>query len=69
MQFGEHEPQECVMIGDNLELDISGAKKCEIHTIWVNSKKIKNNYIPTLQVNSVNEINEKLIDSLEKCNH
>ena len=32
MQFGIHKPQECVMIGDHLELDINGAKKCGLNT-------------------------------------
>ena len=41
MQFGIHKPQECVMIGDHLELDINGAKKCGLNTIWINSKNRK----------------------------
>ena len=43
MPFGVHKPSECVMIGDHIELDIDGAKKCGINTIWVNSKKIVQN--------------------------
>ena len=39
MPFGVHKPAECVMIGDHIELDINGAKKCGINTIWVNRKK------------------------------
>ena len=39
MQLGEHKPYECVMIGDNLDLDINNEKKCGINTIWVNNKK------------------------------
>ena len=65
MLFGLHRPSECVMIGDHLELDINGAKKCGINTIWVNSKKIENTNIQTISVNNINEINEKLIESLE----
>lgn len=63
--FGLHKPSECVMIGDHLDLDINSAKKCGINTIWVNSKKIENTNIQTISVNNINEINEKLIESLE----
>ena len=65
MLFGLHRPSECVMIGDHLELDINGAKKCGINTIWVNSKKIENNNnIQTISVDTINEISQNLIESL-----
>ena len=65
MLFGLHRPSECVMIGDHLELDINGAKKCGINTIWVNSKKIENNNnIQTISVNNINEISQNLIEGL-----
>ena len=66
MLFGLHRPSECVMIGDHLELDINGAKKCGINTIWVNSKKIENNnnIIQTISVDNINEISQNLIESL-----
>ena len=64
MPFGLHRPSECVMIGDHLELDINGAKKCGINTIWVNSKNIKNNNIQTILVDNINEISQNLIESL-----
>ena len=65
MLFGLHRPSECVMIGDHLELDINGAKKCGINTIWVNSKKIENNNnIQTISVNNINEISQNLIEDL-----
>ena len=63
MLFGLHRPSECVMIGDHLELDINGAKKCGINTIWVNSKKIENNNnIQTISVDNINEISQNLIE-------
>lgn len=65
MQFGTHKPTECVMIGDNLELDINGAKKCGIDTIWINSKKIVQNNIRTVSVDDISKIDEHLIDSFE----
>lgn len=64
MLFGSHKPSECVMIGDHLELDINGAKKCGINAIWVNSKKIENNNIQTISVNNINEISQNLIEGL-----
>ena len=65
MLFGLHSPSECVMIGDHLELDINGAKKCGINTIWVNSKKIENNNnIQTISVDNINEISQNLIEGL-----
>lgn len=65
MLFGLHRPSECVMIGDHLELDINGAKKCGINTIWVNSKNIKNNNIKTISVDNVNKINQSLLKNFE----
>ena len=66
MLFGLHRPSECVMIGDHLELDINGAKKCGINTIWVNSKKIENNNnIQTISVDNVNKINQSLLKNFE----
>ena len=65
MPFGLHRPSECVMIGDHLELDINGAKKCGINTIWVNSKKNENNNnIQTISVDNINEISQNLIEGL-----
>lgn len=62
--IGVYEPSECVMIGDNLELDINGAKRYGINTIWVNSAKIIQNNIKTISVESVSDITERLISSL-----
>lgn len=64
--IGAHKPYECVMIGDNLELDITGAQNCGINTIWVNTKRIEQGNIRTKWIDSVTKINESLINSLEK---
>lgn len=53
------------MIGDHLELDINGAQKCGLNTIWVNSKNIIQNNIQSVSVDNISQINEKLIKSLE----
>lgn len=65
MPFGVHKPAECVMIGDHIELDINGAKKCGINTIWINRKKIVQNNIQTVSVDDISKIDENLIASLE----
>ena len=52
------------MIGDNLELDIKGAQKCGINTIWINPKKYMSDNIQTVSVEDIEKINEQLIESL-----
>jgi len=63
---GKNEPNECVMIGDDLKLDIEFAKKAGLHTIFVNSKRILNEDLNVATVQFVIEINEKLIETLER---
>ena len=63
---GKNESNECVMIGDDLTLDIEFAKKAGLHTIFVNSKRISNEDLNVVTVQSVIEINEKLIEILER---
>ncbi len=62
---GKNKPSECVMIGDDLALDIEVPKKLGIHTIFVNSKHILTDNIDTIVVNSVEDINVNLIKTLE----
>lgn len=62
--FGTNKPFECVMIGDNLELDIKGAQNCGINTIWINPKKHMSDNIQTIYVEDIGKINEQLIESL-----
>lgn len=64
--LGKHKPEECVMIGDSLELDIKGAKKQGINTIWINNGKVSQYDVQTISVEDVTSINEKLIKSLEE---
>ena len=53
------------MIGDNLELDINGAKKCGINTIWLNSKRLMQYQVRTISVDDISKNTERLIRSLE----
>lgn len=65
--IGKHKPSECIMIGDNLDLDIIAAKKCGLNTIWVNEKGILQSRVRTASVRSVIEIDEKLINRIERA--
>lgn len=66
MACGNNKPEECVMIGDNISLDIEYAKKAGLNTIFVNSKNISNQDIKAVTVKSVTQINDRLIEELEK---
>lgn len=60
---GLHKACECVMIGDNSELDIKGAKKVGLHTIYVNSQNVKED-TADVSINRVEDIDEELIESI-----
>lgn len=60
---GNHNPSECVMIGDDLCLDIEKSQSLGINTIWVNSKKI-NVDSPSITVEAAQEISTDLIESI-----
>lgn len=61
---GKYLPSECVIIGDDLKLDIEEAQKVGLNTIFVNTKNIKNYNVNTIEVKKVEEINVKLINSI-----
>lgn len=60
---GDNKPGECVMMGDDLILDIEGAQNAGLHTILVNSRKIN---VPKgiTEVKCAEDITSDLIDSL-----
>ena len=62
---GNKKPNECVMIGDDIYLDIIRAKQEGLNTIFVNSKKIEVTPEIGLVVNSIEEITTKIITNLE----
>lgn len=61
---GNHNPNECVMIGDDPYLDVEKAQNLGINTIFVNTKNLKVDTLNTLVVNSVEEITINLIESI-----
>ena len=62
---GDKKPNECVMIGDDIYLDITRAKQEGLNTILVNSKEITVDANIGIMVKSVEEISKKLIDKIE----
>ncbi len=60
---GKNKPEECVMIGDNYKLDIEGASKSGLHTIWVNLQGTKENDFNGVMVSKVEDITEKIINN------
>ena len=62
---GSYKPEECVMIGDSLYLDIECAQKEGLKTIFVNTKKVDNINIDTVVVDKVEDITEDIINKLE----
>ena len=63
---GKHTPSECVIIGDDIFLDIEQAQKVGLNTIFVNTKNIKNYNVKTFEVQKVEEINVDLINVIEE---
>lgn len=63
---GNNSVKECIMIGDDLYLDIQRAKEEGLYTILVNSKGLETNSITGIVVNSVEEISKKLINKIEE---
>lgn len=58
---GKNKPYECIMIGDDKNLDIEGAKKAGLNTIFVNTKKIDLNSRLGIAVNRVEDITDTTI--------
>ena len=61
---GNNKPKECVMIGDNIKIDIEGAKKAGLNTIFVNSKCLEKIEVSTITVRKVEEISRELIKNI-----
>ncbi len=61
---GAHLPEECVMIGDDVDLDIKGASRCGLKTILVNTKKVPTEGLDCAVIDKVEDIDCDLIESL-----
>lgn len=64
--IGSYKREECVMIGDNLDLDIKPANELGINTILVNSKGYEVKDLQIVVVNSVEDITPDLINLVEQ---
>ena len=58
---GNNKPYECIMIGDDKNLDILRAKQAGLNTIFVNTKKIDISSRLGVAVNRVEDITDKTI--------
>lgn len=63
---GNNRPSECVMIGDDVFLDIRRAKEEGLNTIFVNSRGIDIKSDIGITVSSVEEISENIISELSE---
>lgn len=61
---GSYQPSECVMIGDDLYLDIEKAKEIGLNTIFVNSKNQKVDNLDLCIINNVEDMSCELIESI-----
>ena len=63
---GGNKVEECIMIGDDLYLDIKRAKQEGLSTIFINTKSVETNSSMGIVVDSVENISEELIFGIEK---
>ena len=63
---GKNKPSECIMIGDNTELDIKGAKNAGLNTIFVNTQKQAISSRLGVAVNRVEDITDKTISMADE---
>ena len=61
-QFALHKIQaeayECLMIGDDPEVDIQGAKNAGIDQVWFNPDQLENSIKPTYEISQLNSLKE-----------
>lgn len=63
---GDNKVKECIMIGDNLYLDIKRAKEEGLSTIFINYTCVETNPSIGVVVNSVEDISKELISVIEQ---
>jgi putative hydrolase of the HAD superfamily len=60
LEYAGAKVEECVMIGDNWEADIVGAKRCGLDTIFYNPGGVKFDEVPTFDIVHLRELKEIL---------
>lgn len=63
---GDNKVEECIMVGDDLYLDIKRAREEGLSTIFINSKGIKINSDMGIVVDSVEDISKELISVIDQ---
>ena len=63
---GEHKPHECIMIGDDTELDILRAKQAGLNTIFVNAKRMNVSSRLGVVVSHAEDITDKTISMADE---
>ncbi len=63
---GSHTPEECVMIGDNLYLDVLKPQELGMYSIWVNTKHKRLKEYPINKIYKASEITDTYIKKLKK---
>lgn len=59
-----HLSNECVMVGDNIDLDIKGAIQNGLHAIFVNRKHIRNPYHDVIEIENVEDLTIEMIEKI-----
>lgn len=59
---GKNNPSECVMIGDDIYLDIECAQIAGLNTILINSENVSLGNVETIVVQRVEDIDDALLD-------
>ncbi len=49
-------PSTCLMIGDDCNTDIKGAKSCDIDQVYFNPKKVKSDCVPTFEITNMQDL-------------
>lgn len=63
---GDNKVEECIMVGDDLYLDIKRAREEGLSTIFINHKCVETNSSMGVVVNSVEDISKELISIIEQ---
>ena len=53
---GNNKPEECVMIGDNYDIDIIGANNAGLNVIYYNYSKKQNNKLKLIEINDLEQL-------------
>lgn len=61
-----HNPNECVMIGDNFRLDIKPARELGINTIYINPKEEQVEFPDVISIKKIEDLSDEIIFNMNK---